>query len=439
MPGRLIRTLAVSGLAALAAAAPVGAQSAGLRPAADRAGLDFGAAVTIDALDGDDAYRQLLVDNVNMVSTVAEVDFAVVQPEPGVYDFAPADALVDFAADNAMSVRGHGLISPEGLPDWIVAGSWTADTLTTVLRDHVTEVVGRYAERNPGVVTQWDVVDEAFLPDGTPRDSIWRRVIGDGFIAIAFEAARAADPDALLLYDDFYDDLSVTQDAVESGLAIVPGATAERSDCSMVPKCVGVQSSIATLVGDGVPIDGIGFQAHLLSPDPVDFATFSGWVADLGLEWAITEFDVPVPVTEIANPDTLAFQADAYAGSLSSCLDADSCDTFVVWGVTDRLPPTLDTTGGAFGGALWFDALDAPKPAAEAMADVLGVTEPEPATTEVAPTEPTSPPTVTSAPPEESSDDSNAIVALAVAAGALAVVGAVIVLARRKGSSEKNP
>ena len=434
-----MRALTFGVLLGLVVASQVGAQSAGLRPAADAAGLNFGAAVTLGALDADDAYRQLLVDNVNMVSTVSEVDFGVVQPQPGVYDFAAADALVDFAADNELTVRGHGLISPDGLPDWIVGGSWTAETLGTVLRDHVTEVVGRYAERNPGVVTQWDVVDEAFLPDGTVRDSLWRQVIGDDYIRIAFEAARAADPDALLFYDDFYDDLSVTQDAVDSGLTIVPGATADRSDCALVPKCAGVQSTIASLTAAGVPIDGIGFQAHLLSPDPVDFSTFSGWVTDLGLVWAITEFDVPVPVTEITNPDTLAFQADAYATSLSACLDAGSCDTFVVWGVTDRVPPTADTTGGAFGGALWFDATDVPKPAAEAMADVLGVVEPEPATTDVAPTEPTTAPTVTSPSAEQSDDDSNAVVALAVAAGALVVVGAVIVLARRRTSDAKNP
>ncbi|MGB9346869.1 MAG: endo-1,4-beta-xylanase [Ilumatobacteraceae bacterium] len=435
----LMRTLAVGSILALAVVSQVGAQGAGLRPAADAAGLNFGAAVTVASLDADAAYRRLLIDNVNMVSTVSEIDFGVVQPEPGVYDFAAADALVDFAAGNELTVRGHGLISPDGLPDWIVGGSWTAETLATVLADHVTEVVGRYAERNPGVVTQWDVVDEAFLPDGTLRDSLWRQVIGDDYIRIAFEAARAADPDALLFYDDFYDDLSVTQDAVDSGLTIVPGATADRSDCAQVAKCAGVQSTIASLTSAGVPIDGIGFQAHLLSPDPVDFATFPGWVTDLGLEWAITEFDVPVPVTEIASPDTLAFQADAYATSMSACLDADSCDTFVVWGITDRLPPTPDTTGGAFGGALWFDAADTPKPAAEAMADVLGVTEPEPTTTDVVPTEPATAPTVTSPPAEQAGDDSSTIVALVVAAGALAVVGAVIVLARRRAPDAKNP
>ena len=359
--------------ALLAATAPaVTAQNAGLRDGADAAGLNFGTAVTTDALTSDEAYRNLLVDNVNMVSTVDEVDFAVVQPQPGVYDFARADALVDFAAANDMTARGHRLVTADGLPDWIVTGSWTAETLGQVLRDHVTALVSRYAERNPGVVTQWDVVDEAFLPDGTLRDSIWRQVIGDDYLRIAFEAARAADPTAELFYDDFYDDLSVTQDAVDNGVAIVPGATTDRSNCADVPKCVGVQAAIADLVASGAPIDAIGLQSRIRSPDPVDITQFASWVEDLGLRWAITELDVPLPVTEIVRAESLAFQAQVYADTLAACVESEACDTFVTWGVTDRLPPTPDTTGGAFGGALWFDAADAPKPAFDAMAAVLG-------------------------------------------------------------------
>jgi endo-1,4-beta-xylanase len=391
--------------------------------------------VTTDSLADDDAVRELLVDNVTMLSSVDQFDMAVLQPRPGEFDFERADALVDFAADNGLTVRGHGLISRDGLPGWIVDGTWTAEALGEVLRTHVTEVVGRYAERNPGVVTQWDVVDEAFLPDGTRRNTIWQQVIGDDHIPMAFEAARAADPDALLFYDDFYDDLAVTQDAVAVGAAIVPGATAERSTCDAVPKCVGVEAAIGALVEAGVPIDGIGLQSHLLSPDPLDFSEFSAWIEQLGLRWAVTEFDVPVPATEVANPDALAFQATTYADALRSCVEATECDTFVTWGITDRLPPTPDTTGGAFEGGLWFDTADDPKPAFGAMAAVLteaaasattATTEPA---GEVAPT-PTTAGGDTQPPPTDES--STAPTALVVAAVALVAVVVGFALFRRR-------
>ncbi|TFH16513.1 MAG: hypothetical protein E4H05_07075, partial [Acidimicrobiales bacterium] len=329
MLSRLPLALVAVGIAMSTFVPVASAQGTGLRVAADAAELNFGAAVTIDALTSDEAYGNLLVSNVNMVSTVDEVDFGVVQPEPGVFDFTRADTLVDFAAANDMTARGHRLVTDDGLPDWIVNGDWTAETLSQVLIDHVTAVVSRYAERNPGVVTQWDVVEDAFLPDGTLRDSIWRRVIGDDYLRIAFEAARAADPSAQLFYDDFYDDLSVTQDAVDNGVAIVPGATTERSNCADVPKCVGVQATVAALIAAGTPIDGVGLQSRIRSPDPVDTTQFSAWIEDLGLRWAITELDVPLPVTEIDNPESLDFQAEVYADTLSACVESTACDTFV--------------------------------------------------------------------------------------------------------------
>jgi len=410
---------------------PAVAQTDGTRAGADATGLNFGAAATVEML-ADDGVAALLDDNVNMVSTVAEVDFGVIQPQQGTYDFSRADAVVDFAVEHEMTARGHGLISRAGLPAWIVDGQWTAETLAAVLVDHVTTVVGHYAERNPGVVTQWDVVDEAFLPDGSPRDSIWRRVIGDDYIRIAFEAARDADPSAELFYDDFYDDLSVTQDAVDSGVTITPGATTSNSTCDAVAKCVGVRGAITGLVDAGVPIDGIGIQAHLLSPDPLDLTEFTSWIGELGLRWAITEFDVPLPLTETANPESLAYQAGAYATALSACVDAPGCDTFVTWGITDRVPPVA--SDDAFGGGLWFDGSDARKPAGDAIAEILEAAAPAPTTSPPVTAEPDTTPPPTVGQPTDSDEGSSAAVAVVIGLAALAVFSAVLILVRGRRS-----
>ena len=414
---------------------PGSAQSESLRVLADGAGIALGAAVDTDGLE-DSAYRELLADQVNLLSTRGDLSMAMVQPQRDSFDFGSAEAIVDFGVENDLSVRGHELIGG-AVPAWVAGGSWTAESLSEVLRDHVTTVVGHFRDRNPGVITQWDVVGDAFLPDGSPRPTIWQQVIGDDYLRIAFEAARAADPDAELFYDDFYDDLAVTQDAVASGTAIVPGANAERTTCEAVPKCVAVRDRIAALVAEGVPIDGIGFQSHLFSPDPADFTEFSDWVGELGLQWAVTEFDVPLPVTEIDNPDSLEFQAGVYAAALSACVDAQGCDTFVTWGISDRFSPIPAETGGAFGGALWFDGDDVAKPAFEAMAEVLAQRA---APTVTASTEP-SEPAVTSQPPEapegvDTSPDDGVPVPLLVGFGAVAVITAVVVVTRRRGSGD---
>lgn len=436
--------LVVAMLTTIGAAATGRAQSATLRPLGDAAGISFGVAVDVDALD-DAAYRTLLVDHVNLVSTKGDLSMAVVQPEQGVFDFSRAEAVVDFAVEHDMVARGHELVS-SAVPGWVSAGTWTAESLGQVLRDQVTAVVEHFRERNPGVIVQWDVVGDAFLADGTPRPTIWQQVIGDDHLRIAFEAAREADPDAVLFYDDFYDDVAVTQDAVASGVPIVPGANAERTTCDAVPKCVGVRDRIAALVAGGAPIDGIGFQAHLFSPDPADFSQFTAWVGELGLRWAVTEFDVPLPVTEISNPETLEFQARVYADALGACADAANCDTFVTWGITDRFSPIPAETGGAFDGALWFDVNDQPKPAFDAMAQVL--TERGPATSA-----PSTDPAdglgaddgaddgadSTVAPGSDSDDDDDdgggPVVAVVVGLVALGLIAVVITMARRRRSS----
>ncbi len=409
------------------------AESTSLRSLADDAGLFFGAAADAEAI-GDDVYRELLTEHVNLLSTRSDLSMAVVQPEPGVFDFTRAEAIVDFAVEDDLPVRGHELIGG-AVPDWVSAGDWTAESLGQVLRDHVATVIGHFRERNPGVITQWDVVGDAFLPDGTPRPTIWQQVIGDDHLRIAFEAARAADPDALLFYDDFYDDLAVTQDAVASGVPIVPGANAQRTTCDAVLKCAGVRDRIAALVDAGAPIDGVGFQSHLFSPDPADFAQLSAWVGDLDLVWAVTEFDVPLPITEVTSPESLQFQADVYADALSACADAVNCDTFVTWGISDRFSPIAGETGGAFGGALWFDDNGEPKPAFDALADVLRERGTPEATAQPGTTLVESTPTVVAdvERADDTGDDDGVFVALLVgAAAAVCVVGAVIVLARRR-------
>jgi endo-1,4-beta-xylanase len=421
--------------AILAAVGPSAAhaQSASLRSLADDAGLHLGAAADAEAI-GDDDYRRLFTEHVNLVSTRGDLSMSVVQPEPGVFDFGRAEAIVDFAVENDLPVRVHELIGG-AVPGWVSEGDWTADTLGQVLRDHVIAVVGHFRDRNPGVIIQWDVVGDAFLPDGTLRPTTWQQVIGDDHIRIAFEAARETDPDAQLFYDDFYDDLAVTQDAVASGVAIVPGANAERTTCDAVPKCVGVRERITALTAAGAPIDGVGFQSHLFSPDPADFAQLSSWTGELGLVWAVTEFDVPLPITELTSTQSLQFQADEYADALAACADAANCDTFVTWGISDRFSPLPAETGGAFGGALWFDENDDPKPAFDAMAEVLR----QRGTPEAAPTtEPALEDAPATAAPDavESADDSGdgGAVFVPVLAGivALGVVAAIIAFSRRR-------
>lgn len=148
------------------------------------------------------------------------------------------------------------------LPDWI--NSVPAGELLGVMRNHIANVAGHYK----GEVVHWDVVNEAFEEDGTRRQSVFQQKIGDGYIAEAFKAARAADPNAKLYYNDYN----------------IEGIGA-KSDA--------VYNLVKSFKQRGIPIDGVGLQAHLiLGQVPGSLQQNIKRFADLGVDVAITELDI---------------------------------------------------------------------------------------------------------------------------------------------------
>ena len=294
--------------------------------------------------------------------------FENIHPARGEYDFSRADTIVQSAQANGQQVRGHPLIWHNQLPSWVDDASWDRDGLIDVMRSHITRIVKHYRDNYPGVVTQWDVVNEAFTSSGERRQSVWQEVIGDDYIELAFEFAHEADPDAVLFYNDFFDDGITGFDA--TSLARL-GASADRSSCSEVPKCAATQALAAQFVADGVPFDGIGFQAHIFDLEPPDYGELASWVGPLGLQWALTEMDVGLRADN-AGTDTLrARQADVYTAMITDCIEAPNCNTAVVWGVDDAQSWIPDATDGTLDAALLFDADFQPKPAATAVFDLL--------------------------------------------------------------------
>jgi endo-1,4-beta-xylanase len=327
-------------------------------------GTQFGYSVSGSILTDDAGYASIVRRDASIVTPENDMKWSRIQPERGEFDYSRADVIVSAAEENRQSVRGHVLIWHRQLPGWLKDGDWTRESLIAVMREHIIEVVSYYRDEFPGVVTQWDVVNEAFGSDGERRDSIWQRVIGDDYIDLAFRFAREADPDAVLFYNDFYDD-AILSGGDESREDL--GASAQRSSCAEVPKCVATRDLAEKLIRDGVPIEGIGFEGHIFDLEAPDYGELASWTGPLGLQWALTEVDVALPADDGDDSEALQAQADVYESMTRTCLEAPNCNTIVLWGVSDGQSWIPDETDGAQDHALLYDVGYEPKPAASAV------------------------------------------------------------------------
>jgi endo-1,4-beta-xylanase len=318
---------------------PTDAPDDTLRAAAAAAGIEFGSAVASGPLESEDDYAQVLAREFSGVTSENVMKPEPLQPPRGEFDFAAADALIDFAKENDQSVRGHTLIWHKRTPDWVTEGDFTDDELRDILREHITEVVSHFRSD----VVYWDVANEVIDDDAELRDTAWSH-LGESYIADAFRWAHEADPDAKLYLNDYnIETINTKSDAY--------------------------YELVQRLLDDGVPIHGIGMQMHIsngrvLGTLEENIQRF----ADLGLEVAITEADVrmELPVTD----EKLATQADTYRRTVEACLAVPECVSYTVWGFTDRhswVPGTFEGLGAA---TLMTEDLE-PKPAYDAVLDAL--------------------------------------------------------------------
>src|SRR3954471_4768363 len=297
-------------------------QSDSLRDLAAPIGLRIGTAIIPFDLDNAD-YAQIAGDQFSSVTPGNEMKWQVVEPTRGTYDWSGGDRLVAFAEAHDQLVRGHTLLWHNQLPDWLTAGvaDGTIDNaqLRRLLHKHIRDEVTHFR----GQVWQWDVANEFFTdsnPSGINLDDFWVSHLGAGIIADAFRWAHAADPDALLFYNDY-------------NIAGEDGTNA---------KSHAVYAFVRSLVRKGVPIDGVGDQGHLDTQYgfPTQITADLQRYADLGLKVAITEADVRTFVdnpTDQVPTDHLATFAQPYEFSkmLQACLSVRKCISFTVWGFGD--------------------------------------------------------------------------------------------------------
>jgi endo-1,4-beta-xylanase len=218
------------------------------------------------------AERKLILEQFGSVTPENCMKMTAIQPREGEFHFEQADALVAFARQHRLQVVGHTLVwaKDERTPAWVFLDGDKPASRELVLRrmrTHVRAVVSRYR----GQVASWDVVNEA-LDDGEPylRPSHWLSLAGPEFLARAFEWAHEADPDALLVYNDYNVDLPRKREK----LLRLLGELREK----------------------GAPLGAVGIQGHW-EVDRVPYRDIDALLASmkkLGLKVMVSELDLGV-------------------------------------------------------------------------------------------------------------------------------------------------
>ena len=316
-----------------------------------------------------------------------------IHPSEDKYNFATADAMVDWCQKNGLKVWGHTLVWHAQTPNWFFEEKNPAtgeaarpatppatppdangqrrnrpgfggrgnmgplasrEVILQRLKDHIMTVVGRYKGRVMG----WDVVNEAIADGGDGktenlRNFSWYKAVGPDVLTLAFKWAHEADPNAELNYNDY----NIEQGAVKD--------TGKHASSMILLK---------RLIAEGAPITGVGIQGHWhLDTNLDDVEKAIEDYASLGLKVSITELDVTATGgnsgafgvrqgDRTIPPENFQKQAEVYKKLFEIFMrHSDAIERVTFWGLSD----TRSWRRGQ--AALLFDGQLNPKPAYKAV------------------------------------------------------------------------
>jgi len=284
---------------------------------AARKGLLYGTCATENKLT-EQVYGDVVARQCDLLVPEASLKMDALRPTPDSFDFSRGDWLYDYAKQHGMQFRGHTLVWALALPHWF--GSYAnSQNAKEIMLNHVQKVVTHYE----GKMHSWDVINEALLQsdrrsDGL-RNSPWLQLIGPDYIEMAFREAAAADPHALLVWNE---------------------NTIEEDSASGDDKRAHFLQQLKSLLSRGAPVHAIGIQSHLVGDHTniagPHFERFLDEVSDLGLKILVSEMDVSdnkLP-NDIAARDQAV--ADQYYQYLSAVLARKSVVAVLTWGMSDK-------------------------------------------------------------------------------------------------------
>lgn len=312
-----------------------GVPQPGLNAIAARGGRRFGSAIastpgnTNAGSIQNPAYTAIIKGECGIVVPENEMKWQAIRPSPTAYNFDRMDEIVAWAQREGVAVRGHTLLwhRPQWFPNWLNTYDYGANPVREaerLLTEHIQTVTRRYK----GVITSYDVVNEAIDHDrNAPIETSMSRAMGspEAVLDLAFHTARAELPDAQLVYNDY--------------MSWEP---------QHLKHCADVLRLLEGLKKRGTPVDALGIQSHIeiFAIDPAtgvgpyaerEWRAFLDEVTGMGYRLLVTEFDVKdkaLPANIAQRDEKVADFARRY---FELMLDYDAqLDDILAWGMVDR-------------------------------------------------------------------------------------------------------
>lgn len=212
----------------------------------------------------------LIAREFNQVTSENAMKWSSIHPKENEWKYEEPDKLMEFAEKNKMAVQGHVLVWHSQVPRDIFTGTdgnqASKEVLLKRMETHIHTVVDRYKGR----IQSWDVVNESITPEDGFRKSKWLEICGPEFMEKAFQFAHEADPQCQLIYNDYNEEDPKRRDFIVE--------------------------LVKEYKKKGIPIHGIGMQAHLNldSPDLKLWEQAIEAYASVGMRISITELEVDV-------------------------------------------------------------------------------------------------------------------------------------------------
>lgn len=224
-------------------------------------------------VEGDqESHWDVITKNFNWVVAENCMKCEVIHPQEGVYDFTLADKFVDKAKAAGLKVQGHCLIWHSQCAPWFHFDKdgklVSREELKKRMREHIYTIVSHFKGR----IDAWDVCNECFEDDGSPRKSLFWQILGTDYIPLAFQYAHEADPNVQLFYNDY--------------------------SMNKPTKVEGVANFFRPLIEQGLPVTAIGMQGHMILEDAKEllpqYDHSIKTIAALGVPTFFSELDLSV-------------------------------------------------------------------------------------------------------------------------------------------------